>query len=115
MNECVAQASPCLAGEICVNTEGSFACRRNTVTCGRGYHLSQDATQCEGTVSGETLPSFFFFLESCGFSRPPADVDECQTGNVCGGHGCVNLVGTYRCECRKGFFFNDRTRLCEGA
>lgn len=35
-------------------------------------------------------------------------------GNVCGNHGCLNLVGSYRCECRLGFIFNSITKLCEG-
>lgn len=43
------------------------------------------------------------------------DVDECRTGDVCGGNICVNLVGTYRCECRIGFMFNTITTRCEGA
>lgn len=88
VNECLAHAGPCLPGHTCINTVGSYTCRRNTVTCGRGYHLTEDGTRCE-------------------------DVDECRTGNVCGGHGCVNLVGSYRCECRTGFIFNSITRLCE--
>ncbi|XP_063761111.1 fibulin-1-like isoform X1 [Eleginops maclovinus] len=88
VNECLAYSSPCLPGETCINTEGSHTCRRNTITCGRGYHLIEDGTRCE-------------------------DVDECRTGNVCGVHGCVNLVGTYRCECRIGFIFNSITKLCE--
>ncbi|XP_033968228.1 fibulin-1-like isoform X1 [Pseudochaenichthys georgianus] len=87
-NECVAYASPCLPGETCNNTEGSYTCRRNKIPCGRGYHLIEDGTRCE-------------------------DVDECRTGIVCGVHGCVNLVGTYRCECRNGFIFNSISKLCE--
>ncbi|XP_056224283.1 fibulin-1-like isoform X1 [Seriola aureovittata] len=88
LNECVANSSPCLPGHTCINTIGSYTCRRNTVTCGRGYHLTEDGTRCE-------------------------DVDECRTGNVCGEHGCVNFVGSYRCECRIGFIFNSITKLCE--
>ncbi|KAK2858865.1 hypothetical protein Q5P01_003485 [Channa striata] len=88
INECMAFISPCLPGQTCINTMGSYTCRRNTVTCGRGYHLTADGTRCE-------------------------DVDECRTGNVCGDHSCVNLVGLYRCECRIGFVFNSITRKCE--
>ncbi|XP_019134465.1 fibulin-1 isoform X2 [Larimichthys crocea] len=88
INECVAHTSPCLPGQTCINTMGSYTCRRNTVTCGRGYHLTHDGARCE-------------------------DVDECRAGNVCGDHGCINLVGTYRCECRSGFLFNSITKLCE--
>ncbi|CAJ1055051.1 fibulin-1-like [Xyrichtys novacula] len=88
INECLANTTPCPLGQTCVNTVGSFTCRRNTVTCGRGYHQSEDGTRCE-------------------------DVDECRTGTVCVGHGCVNLLGSYRCECRIGFIFNSVTRTCD--
>ncbi|XP_067347164.1 fibulin-1-like isoform X2 [Channa argus] len=88
LNECVAFINPCLPGQTCINTVGSYTCRRNAVTCGRGYHLTEDGTRCE-------------------------DVDECHTGIVCGDHGCVNLVGSYRCDCRIGFIFNSVTRMCE--
>ncbi|XP_029317689.1 fibulin-1-like isoform X1 [Cottoperca gobio] len=88
VNECVLHTSPCLPSQTCINTAGSYSCRRNTVNCGRGYHLIEDGTRCE-------------------------DVDECRAGNVCGGHGCINLVGTYRCECRTGFIFDSITKLCE--
>ncbi|XP_069556344.1 fibulin-1-like isoform X1 [Brachyistius frenatus] len=88
INECVAHTSRCLPSQSCINTMGSYICRANTVTCGWGYHLTEDGTHCE-------------------------DVDECQTKNVCGGHGCVNLVGSYRCECQAGFHFNSITKRCE--
>ncbi|XP_029019396.1 fibulin-1-like isoform X2 [Betta splendens] len=88
INECVVLPSPCPPVHACVNTAGSYACRRNVVTCGRGYRLTEDATRCE-------------------------DVDECRERNTCGDHGCVNLVGSHRCECRTGFIFNSITKLCE--
>ncbi|XP_037318533.2 fibulin-1-like [Pungitius pungitius] len=88
LNECVADTSTCLPGQTCVNMVGSYICLKKTLSCGQGYHLNPDGTSCE-------------------------DVDECRTGNVCGNHGCVNLVGTYRCECRIGFMFNSLTRQCE--
>lgn len=88
INECVVYTSPCPPSQTCINSLGSFTCRRNTVTCGRGYHLTEDGTRCE-------------------------DVDECRTGGVCGGHGCINLIGSYRCECRVGYIFNSVTKLCD--
>lgn len=46
----------------------------------------------------------------------PPDVNECALGpnTPCEGHACINLVGTYRCECKPGFNFNSITRTCEG-
>lgn len=44
-----------------------------------------------------------------------ADIDECKSAeNVCVGHGCINLLGSYRCECQAGYIFNSITRVCEG-
>lgn len=44
-----------------------------------------------------------------------ADIDECKNlENVCLGHGCINLLGSYRCECQAGYIFNSISRLCEG-
>lgn len=44
-----------------------------------------------------------------------ADIDECKSAeNVCVGHGCINLLGSYRCECEAGYIFNSISRMCEG-
>ncbi|XP_072242359.1 fibulin-1 isoform X3 [Leuresthes tenuis] len=89
INECVAQISPCHRGQVCINTVGSFVCQRNSVNCGRGYHLNEDGTRC-------------------------IDIDECKgPEEVCAGHGCINQLGSYRCECQSGYNFNSITRLCE--
>ncbi|XP_062865640.1 fibulin-1-like [Trichomycterus rosablanca] len=89
INECVHEKSPCLPGHTCMNTVGSYICQRFTVTCGRGYHLNKEGTQC-------------------------LDVDECHgLQSPCQGHNCVNLMGTFRCDCRTGFTFNTISRKCE--
>nr|XP_061809443.1 fibulin-1-like [Nerophis lumbriciformis] len=88
IDECVGGSGMCQPGHTCGNTVGSFICRRNNITCGRGYHLNVEGTGCE-------------------------DVDECQTGNMCRGHSCVNMLGTYRCKCNTGFLFNNIGRFCE--
>ncbi|KAG7522590.1 fibulin-1-like isoform X1 [Solea senegalensis] len=89
INECVSHTGPCHRGQICINTEGSFTCQRNSVNCGRGYHLNEEGTRC-------------------------VDIDECKsTEQVCAGHGCINLVGTYRCECQTGYMFNSISRTCD--
>uniref|UniRef100_A0A3B5ANB0 Fibulin 1 n=1 Tax=Stegastes partitus TaxID=144197 RepID=A0A3B5ANB0_9TELE len=108
INECVVHTNPCQPGQTCINSVGSYTCRSNTVTCGRGYHLTEDGSRCEGRFCCLTKKMFIPLI--C----PLADVDECRTGNVCGDHGCVNLLGSYRCECKTGFSFNSITKLCDG-
>uniref|UniRef100_A0AAQ4QLR6 Fibulin-1 n=1 Tax=Gasterosteus aculeatus aculeatus TaxID=481459 RepID=A0AAQ4QLR6_GASAC len=89
INECISQTGPCHRGQICINTVGSYSCQRNSVNCGRGYHLNEEGTRC-------------------------VDIDECKgPEKVCAGHGCINLIGSYRCECEAGYVFNSITRLCE--
>lgn len=55
-----------------------------------------------------------WWISRCSLSLS-ADIDECKsTENVCGGHACFNMLGTYRCECEPGYAFNSVTRICEG-
>ncbi|XP_033823944.1 fibulin-1 isoform X2 [Periophthalmus magnuspinnatus] len=89
INECLSQTGPCHRGHLCINTVGSYMCQRNSVNCGRGYHLNEEGTRC-------------------------IDIDECKNPDkVCEGHGCVNLVGSYRCECEAGYNFNSVSRTCD--
>lgn len=89
INECLAQTEPCRPGQLCMNTMGSFTCQRNSINCGRGYHLNDGGNRC-------------------------VDIDECKgPDGACAGHGCINLVGSFRCECKIGFIFNSISRVCE--
>lgn len=53
-----------------------------------------------------------------GLSNPSLfqDVDECSAPNQpCGeGHVCINSPGSYRCECRLGYYFDGISRSCTG-
>ncbi|XP_028286387.1 fibulin-1 isoform X2 [Parambassis ranga] len=88
INECVSQTGTCQRGQVCINTVGSYICQRNSINCGRGYHLNEEGSRC-------------------------IDIDECQSPDVCPGHTCINLLGSFRCECEAGYFFNSITRVCE--
>ncbi|XP_059916347.1 fibulin-1 isoform X2 [Gadus macrocephalus] len=89
INECLAQTGPCHPGQVCINSRGSYTCQRNSVNCGRGYHLNVEGTRC-------------------------VDIDECKgPDGACSGHGCINLVGSFRCECAAGYVFNSINRVCE--
>lgn len=57
INECVSQTGTCHRGQVCINTAGSYICQRNSVNCGRGYHLNDDGTRCLGTAKKLTIPS----------------------------------------------------------
>ncbi|KAM8860411.1 fibulin-1 isoform 1-T1 [Synchiropus picturatus] len=89
INECVSQTGPCQRGQVCINTAGSYICQRNSVNCGRGYHLNEEGTRC-------------------------VDIDECKgPEKACAGHGCINTMGSFHCECESGYIFNSVSRVCE--
>lgn len=48
INECLSHNGPCPTGQMCFNTVGSYTCQRNSVSCGRGYHLNEEGTRCVG-------------------------------------------------------------------
>ena len=41
-----------------------------------------------------------------------ADIDECQDPDVCS-QLCVNLEGSYKCECEAGFQLDPLTTACK--
>lgn len=44
-----------------------------------------------------------------------SDIDECrEIPGVCENGVCINMVGSFRCECPVGFFYNDKLLVCEG-
>lgn len=47
---------------------------------------------------------------------PLQDVDECSpSSEPCGpGHLCVNSPGSFRCECKAGYYFDGISRTCVG-
>ncbi|XP_051789547.1 fibulin-1-like [Erpetoichthys calabaricus] len=89
IDECSALVSPCTEGYNCINTIGSYACHRHIISCGRGYHASEDGMRC-------------------------VDVDECSSGvhRCSNGQICINAPGTYRCDCSRGYKADPVTRQC---
>ncbi|TPP66839.1 Hemicentin-1, partial [Fasciola gigantica] len=77
--------SPCPVDQRCVNTPGSYECRR---TCGPGLREDPSGDSC-------------------------IDIDECNTKpDVCGEHQCTNTYGSYYCTCLAGY--NRIGEQCEG-
>ena len=42
------------------------------------------------------------------------DVNECETFNGGCDHQCNNTVGSFNCNCRKGFFLDTNGKTCKG-
>ncbi|XP_043944028.1 fibulin-1 [Protopterus annectens] len=87
INECL--GNPCPVGQGCMNTPGSYTCQRNVMSCSQGYQVNAEGTRC-------------------------VDIDECSEGTTpCGrGHTCVNVIGSYRCDCLMGYYFDSISRRC---
>lgn len=49
-------------------------------------------------------------------SSSSQDVDECSPpAEPCGkGHHCLNSPGSFRCECKAGYYFDGISRTCVG-
>ena len=76
----------CGEGSICVNQIGSFEC-----TCASGYHRNTIADNKTALCQ---------------------DTNECLSQNDCQ-QECLNLPGSYRCACQKGFTLVDDGVSCQ--
>ncbi|CAG00601.1 unnamed protein product, partial [Tetraodon nigroviridis] len=82
----------------CINTEGSFQCQ-----CYSGFQRTQEGSHCEGTnhsASGACM-------------RPIRNINECERPSNCLRGRCINSMGSYHCECQKGYVLVGGRR-CQG-
>uniref|UniRef100_A0A3Q3JSI8 Fibrillin 1 n=1 Tax=Monopterus albus TaxID=43700 RepID=A0A3Q3JSI8_MONAL len=58
---------------------------------------------------------FILILPLASLSLPHAlDIDECrEIPGVCENGVCINMIGSFRCECPIGFIYNDKLLVCE--
>ena len=95
IDECMQDLDNCNESATCTDTDGSFTCM-----CDSGY--MGDGIDCEGItilVSGGVCLKIHFYL----------DINECQNSslNDCSRYaGCINLEGTFECDCLMGFTGN---------
>ncbi|EGW01509.1 Signal peptide, CUB and EGF-like domain-containing protein 3 [Cricetulus griseus] len=82
----------------------------------------QDVDECvEGTdhchidaICQNTPRSYKCICKSgyTGDGKHCKDVDECAEGNGGCQQSCVNMMGSYECHCREGFFLSDNQHTC---
>uniref|UniRef100_A0AAY4CEM9 Fibrillin-1 n=1 Tax=Denticeps clupeoides TaxID=299321 RepID=A0AAY4CEM9_9TELE len=100
-------------GEFNFNVTKKMCCCSYNI--GRGWN--KPCEQCP-------VPSTDEFAILCGSERPGyyidiytglvVDIDECrEIPGVCENGVCINMIGSFRCECPVGFVYNDKLLICE--
>ncbi|KAK7912579.1 hypothetical protein WMY93_012790 [Mugilogobius chulae] len=100
-------------GELTFNMTKKMCCCSYNI--GRAWN--KPCEQCP-------VPSTEEFAVLCGSERPGfyidittgrvIDIDECrEIPGVCENGVCINMIGSFRCECPLGFIYNDKLLICE--
>ncbi|XP_041837926.1 fibrillin-1 isoform X2 [Melanotaenia boesemani] len=100
-------------GELTFNMTKKMCCCSYNI--GRAWN--KPCEQCP-------VPSTDEFAILCGSERPGyyidittgrvIDIDECrEIPGVCENGLCINMIGSFRCECPIGFIYNDKLLICE--
>nr|XP_053650237.1 hemicentin-1-like [Cherax quadricarinatus] len=124
-DECLTSTSRCSHG--CSNTIGSYAC-----TCIPGYTLGPDGYTCqdvdECSMSGvcgpreqcDNTPGSYTCTYTCGHGLRRThsgtaceDINECQEQPHACDQTCLNLIGGFRCDCRRGFRLVGQSRCVD--
>ncbi|XP_059159686.1 G surface protein, allelic form 168-like [Physella acuta] len=126
VDECFFNLDNCRPDQICTNTNGSFTC-----TCPRGYDdvngTCSNVNECLNPLNdcAKTLhsvcvdnPGSFSCMCKDGYifvNNTCQDINECSTEvNGCE-HNCVNMLGSYNCECFPGFVLGLDRKKCSTA
>uniref|UniRef100_A0A8C7FSJ0 Signal peptide, CUB and EGF-like domain-containing protein 3 n=1 Tax=Oncorhynchus kisutch TaxID=8019 RepID=A0A8C7FSJ0_ONCKI len=106
VDECAEQIDNCSIDAICQNTLKSYKC-----ICKSGY--KGDGKHCEGkcfyVCVCVCVCVWHQYACVCVFC---VYVDECSEGNGGCQQICVNMMGSYECRCREGFFLSDNQHTC---
>ena len=136
IDECRETPEICGAGNQCRNNRGRYTCE-----CSDAYILSEDRKSCIGWCSFEPyfkhtrslsikalmthvihilkrpwtlrldIRQLFTLVNNPLFS----DIDECVSDpDICINGKCQNLLGSFRCECSKGFMLAEGSMACVG-
>ncbi|XP_043933555.1 fibrillin-1 isoform X1 [Protopterus annectens] len=107
-----AQSQTC-DNELPINTTKKMCCCAYDI--GRAWNKPCEPCPTPGTdafaeLCGSRIPGFVIDI----YTGRPVDIDECrEISGICENGLCVNMIGSFRCECRMGFVYNDRTLRCD--
>uniref|UniRef100_A0A8B9LZJ9 Fibrillin 2 n=1 Tax=Astyanax mexicanus TaxID=7994 RepID=A0A8B9LZJ9_ASTMX len=121
IDECVVNPGICGPG-TCYNTLGNYTC-----VCPQEYMQVNGGNNCmdmrkslcfrnyNGTACENDL-SYTFILTTHTNTHMIISlyIDECnEIPGICASGVCINQIGSFRCECPKGFSYNDVLLICE--
>ena len=118
LNECLLETDNCGGNATCTNLQGGFSCACNTNYEGDGVICALKScvlgeTADEWTIDCNGHGNATGLAESCGCicesgwqgDNCETNIDECVVGsdNCLNYHVCVDLPGSYSCNCKVGF------------
>ncbi len=95
----------------CRNTQGSFEC-----SCNKGYYFSKAATTCYGmckyVLQMIQLVCYSTMTTLSCLPHLYSDINECAYQNGGCEYKCVNMGGSYRCQCPPGQYVQSDGKSC---
>ncbi|KAI6648058.1 hypothetical protein LOD99_8260 [Oopsacas minuta] len=83
----------------CNNTNPSYQCFDHSIVCpgdNTWYRVdTEDSCNC-------TYPPERAFYNDSSFVC--SDIDECEDSSICENSNCMNIIGSYTCDCNEGYF-----------
>ncbi|XP_052387608.1 fibrillin-1 isoform X2 [Carassius gibelio] len=100
-------------GELTYNMTKKFCCCSYNI--GRAWNKPCEKCPVPSTnefavLCGSKIPGYFIDI----YTGQVIDIDECrEIPGVCDNGVCINMIGSFLCECPMGFVYNDKLLICE--
>ncbi|KAH9509835.1 hypothetical protein Btru_045371 [Bulinus truncatus] len=110
-DECSTGSNSCPSGLTCKNTLQSYACPpfHYGPACSRRCPCVQERTSSCDNLYGICQCKPGWTGRDCS-----GDIDECLFVRNCTNNSeCKNTPGSYECQCRQGYNYNNESKLCQ--
>ena len=107
LDECATLNGGC--NHDCINLVGSYVC-----ACINGYMLGEDSRSCQGMPHPRMEQKCLPYQNVQMLCNISLDILECSNPEQICNHTCVELPGSFRCECNAGFTIAADGHSCMG-